>query len=473
MRAQWLPAGAGLFCIALASGRPAQAQEPVLDSINRYVLAEINRQRIPGLSLAVLQGDRVLLARGYGLSNVELGVPASDSTIYQSGSLGKQFTASAVVILSQQRRLRLDDKIVKWLPEGGPKWSAITVQHLLTHTSGMREYTDSTFDYRRDYTEDQLVRFAASRPLDFPPGERWAYSNTGYVLLGALIHRLTGRLYGEVLHQLLFAPLGMRTTRIISESDLVPNRASGYQLVRGRIQNQEWVAPSLNTTADGSLYFGIKDLIQWAISLNHGRIPDSSALSAAWSPVRLKDGGLYPYGFGWDLLPQRGHRRIGHTGSWQGFKSAMYRYPEYGITVIALANLAQGKPGTIAEGVAGILEPALEPASRLRRALEPHASLPLEQLLEKIVRNEEGDAVTPGLRRFMSPAARHELGQQMDSVRSWTPLGCDDLSERGIFWLRAAVQRVCYLKGEGSEPILASVFYTADWQAALLDVEPY
>src|SRR5215208_4506268 len=330
------------------------AQGLALDSVNSYITNEMKRQHIPGMSVVILRGDSVLLDRGFGLANVELGVPASDSTVYQSGSVGKQFTGAAVAMLAQRGRLRLEDRIVKWLPEGAGVWDSVTVRHLLTHTSGMAEYTDSTFDYRKDYTEDQLVRFAASRRLDFSPGDRWAYSNTGYLLLGVLIHRVTGRFYGDVLQDLIFSPLGMRTTRIISKADIVPNRAAGYQRVDGKLKNQDWVAPSLNTTADGSLYFSIKDLTRWAVSLNQARIPDSAVLQRAWTPVRLNDGGLYPYGFGWELSGQRGHQRIGHTGSWQGFKTAIHRYPEFRLTVVALANLAQAEPGAIAEGIAGI-----------------------------------------------------------------------------------------------------------------------
>src|SRR5213078_1248312 len=152
-------------------------------AINRYVQAEMERQHIPGLSVALLSGDRVVLSRGYGFANVELRVPASDSTVYQSGSMGKQFTAALVEMLVDRHRLRLDDSIVRWFPEGAGVWQEITVRRLLTHTAGVAEYTDSTFDYRKDYTEDDLVRFAATRPLDFPPGSSWSYSNTGYVLL--------------------------------------------------------------------------------------------------------------------------------------------------------------------------------------------------------------------------------------------------------------------------------------------------
>src|SRR5438093_3408824 len=268
-------------------------------SINRYVQAEMQRQRIPGVSLAVLTGDRVLVSRGYGLANVELQVPASDSTIYQSGSMGKQFTAALVEMLVAQQRLRLDDSIVRWFPEGAAVWQGITVRHLLTHTSGIAEYTDSTFDYRKDYTEDELVKFAASRPLDFRPGERWSYSNTGYVLLGALIRRVTGRFYGDLLRDSVFRPLGMTDSRVISEADIVPNRAAGYRLVDGALKNQEWVAPTLNTTADGALYFTMRDLARGAVAMNQRRVPSAAALDTAWTPVRLSDGANYPYGFGW------------------------------------------------------------------------------------------------------------------------------------------------------------------------------
>src|SRR5215208_4193089 len=366
------------------------AQGLALGSINNYIINEMKRQHIPGMSVVILRGDSVLLDRGFGLANLELGVPASDSTVYQSGSVGKQFTGAAVAMLAQRGRLRLEDRIVKWLPEGAGVWDSVTVRHLLTHTSGMAEYTDSTFDYRKDYTEDQLVKFAASRPLDFPPGDRWSYSNTGYVLLGVLIHRVTGQFYGDVLQQLIFGPLEMRTARIISEADIVPNRSAGYQLVKDQLKNQDWVAPSLNTTADGSLYLSINDLVEWAHSLDHLRIPDSTALQVAWSRVRLNSGGRYPYGFGWDLMPQRGHPRIGHTGSWQGFKSAIYRYPEYGLTVIALANLAQAQPGALAEGIAGLFEPALTPPHRLSAALpDPRPPIRDEQQLARVAKGAD------------------------------------------------------------------------------------
>jgi CubicO group peptidase (beta-lactamase class C family) len=435
----------------------------------------MKRQHLPGLSVGILRGDQVLLSRGYGYANLELRVPASDSSIYQSGSLGKQFTAAAVTMLAETGRLSLDDSIVKWLPEGRGVWDGIRVRHLLTHTSGLAEYTDSTFDYRKDYTEDQLVRFAASRPLDFPPGERWSYSNTGYAVLGVLVHRITGRFYGEVLHDLIFAPVGMRTTRIISESDIVPNRSAGYQLVDGQLKNQDWVAPSLNTTADGSLYLSVQDLTRWAVALNHQRTPSAAVLAQAWTPVRLNNGGEYAYGFGWDLTEQRGHPRIGHTGSWQGFKTALYRYPEFGLSVIVLANLAEAEPGAIAEGIAGILQPTLQPPQLLAVALggsSPPRAIP--EILARIAKGTDSTAVTPGLHNFMAASSRKELSDMLSKTGAWTELGCDRVSGRKISRLGAVIERICYARGVREKSgVLASVYYTKDWRAANFDTGRY
>jgi CubicO group peptidase (beta-lactamase class C family) len=434
----------------------------------------MKRQQIPGLSVAVLRGDRVLLARGYGFSNLELRVPASDSTIYQSGSLGKQFTGAAVAMLAQQGRLDVEDRITKWFPEGKGVWDSITVRQLLTHTSGMPEYTDSLVDLRKDYTEEQLVRLAASRPLDFPPGQTWSYSNTGYALLGVLIHRVTGRFYGEVLDQLIFSPLGMRT-RIISEADIIPNRAAGYRLVDSQVKNQEWVSPSLNTTADGALYLTVNDLAKWAVSLNHRRLPDSTVLDAAWAPARLNDGGTVPYGYGWYLSDQRGHRRVGHTGAWQGFETVFYRYPEFDLSVVVLANLEQAIPAAIAEGIAGMLEPALQPPQLFSTALRgspPPVAIPA--LLQRVAAGDDAGIVTPGARRFQLPAARQQLGEILQKAGSWTTLGCELVIGRKIRRLGADVARICYARAAGeAERLVVNAYYTDDWRAAYYELQYY
>jgi CubicO group peptidase (beta-lactamase class C family) len=461
--------------LALAAPAPARSQTSPLDSVERYVRAELARQSIPGLSLAILRGDSVLLSRGFGYANVEVRALASDSTIYQSGSVGKQFTAAAVVMLSEEARLSLDDSITHYFPKPPRAWRGITIRHLLTHTSGIPDYADSTLDLRRDYIEDDLVRLAGKMPLRFRPGERWSYSNTGYLLLGILIHRVTGAFYGELLHDRIFAPAGMATTRIISEADIVPNRAAGYRLVDGKLQNQEWVSPSLNTTADGSLYFSVRDLSRWAIALNHKRIPSQAGLDASWTPVRLSDGGTYPYGFGWDIDQQRGFRRIGHGGSWQGFRTSIQRYPDFNLTVVVLSNLAQAEPGSIAKGVAGIVEPKLAAPHLLAEALPGQgAPQPIPYLLRAMAIGQDSAMVTSGLRRFSTHESREGLSRLVTRIQSWTTLGCDAVGGKGISRLGDDIAHICYVRGSGAEGSeLVSVFFTDDWRVAFLDTEGF
>ena len=456
----------------LAGLLAAQPQDTT--AINRYVQTEMERQHIPGLSLAVLRGDRVVMSRGYGFANVELRVPASDSTVYQSGSMGKQFTAALVEMLVEQKRLRLDDPIARWFPEGASVWGDITVRHLLTHTSGVAEYTDSTFDYRKDYTEDELVKFAASRPLDFRPGERWSYSNTGYVLLGALIHRVSGRFYGDFLRDSVFQPLGMRDSRIISEADIVPNRADGYVLDDSVLKNQEWVAPMLNTTADGALYVTVRDLAKWAVALNHGRVPSQSALDTAWTPVRLNNGTTYPYGFGWSIFNQRGRSRISHTGSWQGFRTVIARYPESGITVVVLANLAQAQVGAIAYGIAGMLDASLAaPHLTTWSGVEPPAAIPA--LLRSIVANPDSARITRRFRQFLSPDLNDWYRGLVAPNRQWSFVGCDAVSTTAIVHLGTPVAYICHARSARASGggTVVSVLYSVDWRAAGIEGYAY
>jgi CubicO group peptidase (beta-lactamase class C family) len=284
---------------------------------------------------------------------VELEVPVKPETVFQSGSVGKQFTATAVMMLAEEGKVGLDDPLTQYFPNAPSSWKDVTVRELLSHTAGFTDYPEK-FDFRKDWTEDELLKMVENIPLAFPPGAKWDYSNLGYLTLGILIHRVTGEFYGDFLQQRIFKPLSMESTRIISEADIVPNRAAGYRLVKGELKNQEWVAPMVNTTADGSLYFTILDLAKWDAALYGEKLLKRSSLDLMWTPVKLKSGqpNKDGYGFGWFIGVRNGHRVIQHDGAWQGFKTAIARYADDHLTVVVLANLAEAKPGEIAAHVA-------------------------------------------------------------------------------------------------------------------------
>lgn len=360
----------GFFILALALTVLSLSVAAQTDKIDDYVKAELEKQKIPSLSIAVVRNGEIVKAKGYGLANVELNVAASPETIFQSGSVGKQFTATAVMMLVEDGKIALDDKINKYFTDGPEKWSGITVRHLLTHTAGTTDHPKD-LDFRRDYTEAELLKLAAEIPLAFAPGENWSYSNMGYVMLGILISRVTGKFYGEFLQERIFKPLGMNTARIISEADIVPNRAAGYRMPKGELKNQEWVSPSMNTTADGSLYLTVLDLAKWDAALYTEKLLKKPSLDQMWTPVKLNNGKTKQYGFGWALADVRGHRIIEHGGAWQGFTSHIARYVDDKLTVIVLANRAGANPGAIAHGIAGLYNPDLAPPERKEARVDP------------------------------------------------------------------------------------------------------
>jgi CubicO group peptidase (beta-lactamase class C family) len=437
-----------LIALLVVVARPASP-----DALDDYVRGQMARQKIPGLSLVVCRDGVVVRAGGFGFANVEHDVAATPETVYQSGSMGKQFTATAVMMLAEQGKLSVDDPVTRTFPDAPESWKPITIRHLLTHTSGIKDYDSQDIDYRRDYTEEELVRKAYTLPLDFPAGTQWSYSNTGYVLLGALIHEVSGKFYGDFLKERVFGPLGMTSTRIITEADIVPHRAAGYRLEDGELKNQEWVAPRLNTTADGSLYFTVLDLAKWDKALSEGRLLKRASFEEMWTPVRLASGVTYPYGFGWGLGEQRGHRLVGHGGSWQGFRTAIARYVSDRLTVVVLANLAEAEPEIIAHGVAGIVEPALAlpDGKTVGPDPDPGRTAALRELLLAWARGGESARMAPGLRSANAGTAREKAGRKrtgdrLEKMTGFVFLAEDDVSGQGLERRGETVARIAHYK---------------------------
>jgi CubicO group peptidase (beta-lactamase class C family) len=348
--------------LLLAGSATAQQPGTPPDKVDEYIQSQLNARRIPGLALLVVRDGQIVKARGYGFANLEHKVPVKPETVFQSGSMGKQFTATAVMMLVEAGKVGLDDRITRFFKNAPEAWKDVTVRQLLSHTAGFTDYPPD-FNFRDDYTEDQLLKKAMTIPLAFTPGEKWQYSNMGYLTLGVLIGKVTGTFYGDFLQERIFRRLGMDTTRIITEADIVPNRAAGYRLVKGEVKNQEWVSPTMNTTADGSLYLTILDLAKWDAALYTEKLLKRSSLQLMWIPVKLNSGkpNAAGYGFGWRIGDVRGRRVIEHGGAWQGFTSNISRYVDDKLTVVVLANLAGAGPDVIAHHVAGLYVPALMP----------------------------------------------------------------------------------------------------------------
>jgi CubicO group peptidase (beta-lactamase class C family) len=425
------------------------------------------RQKVPGVAVAVVRNGEALAAKGYGFANLEHRVPVTAETLFQSGSVGKQFTAALVMALVEDGLLALDEEVSKYLPGAPPAWRELRVRHLLTHTSGIPDYTRKDLDYRRDYGEEELAKVAYALPLAFAPGTRFGYSNTGYLLLGILVREVSGRFYGDLLRERIFAPLGMTTARIISEAEIVPNRAAGYRLVDGEIRNQEWVAPALNTTADGSLYLSALDLVAWERGLRERKILRPVSWEQVFTPVALASGRTYPYGFGWEVGEVAGEPLYQHGGAWQGFRAWISRYVGSDLTVGVLANLAEAEPERIASGIAAILEPSLarpEPSPIPDR--EPAVTARVRRLLAAAAGGRLDPAEFAYLRAGFFPEAAEEYAKLLG------PLGEPDrllLLERR----ELGDDRVyTYEAGYGERSFEVEVGFVPDDRIALFGVLP-
>jgi CubicO group peptidase (beta-lactamase class C family) len=273
-------------------------------------------------------------------------------------------------MLVEAGKIDLDDSIRKYFEHAPESWQAIKIKHLLSHTSGLGEYESEErttpfglFYMRHDLSEEQLLERMETMTIDFAPGEKWRYTNTNFVLLGFVIHKVTGQFYGDFLAQRIFKPLSMTSTRIISDIEIIPNRVVGYELNNGVLQNQAWVSPTYNSTGDGAMYFNVLDLANWDRALYGEQLLKRSSLERMWTVFPLNDGKPNPdhYGFAWEMNAVHGHKIIEHGGAWQGFRSHIARYVDDGITVVVLSNVGPSRPGRIAHAIAGLCDPALTP----------------------------------------------------------------------------------------------------------------
>jgi len=421
-----------LTLTSLSSFLSAQTTLPALTpqqvaAIDSFVTTQMKNRQIPGIAVGVYSRGKILLAKGYGMSDVELSVPVKPETVFQSGSVGKQFVAAAIMMLVEEGKLSLDDSIVKYFPNAPATWQPIQIKNLLSHTSGLAEYESPNrtgpkgpFYLRLDFTEDELVEKVEALPIDFKVGEQWDYRNTNYLLLGIVIHKVTGKFYADFLQERIFKPLGMTSTRLISEADIIPNRASGYELHNGQLKNQEWVSPTFNSTADGTLYFNVLDIAKWDGALYGTTLLKQSSLDRMWTVFPLNDGkpNSADYSFGWRMEPMNGHRTTQHGGSWQGFTCYILRYPDDNLSVVVLTNLAAGGPGLIAKVVAGLINPALLPPKLVAIPDDqPALAGNLKALLSKVIAGQDiHDQLTADMSAALTPDDLKDLQADLAKV---------------------------------------------------------
>lgn len=341
-----------LVLAAGASGVHAQAAaDPAVRAIDSLLAATYPADG-PGAAVVVAQGGEVLLRQGYGLASVELGVPATPENVFRIGSITKQFTAVAILMLAEEGKLSLDDEVTRFFPGWPTHGHRITVEHLLTHTSGIRSYTGiPAFGsmMRTDLPLERLIAAFRDEPMDFAPGTDFRYNNSGYVMLGAIVEQLSGQSYADFLRTRIFEPLGMRDTRFDETDAVIPRRAAGHAMEPGRqVRNARYLSMTLPHAA-GSLVSTVDDQLRWQRAVAEGRLLSAASWRRAFTPFRLADGRSSGYGLGWFLGSAAGEPTVEHGGDINGFASEGLWIPSRELHVVVLSNVERSfaNPATL------------------------------------------------------------------------------------------------------------------------------
>ena len=329
------------FTVFLLLAGPCLAQDTA--RMDQMIQPYVASHQFMG-SVLVARGTQVIFSKGYGSANLEWDVPNSPATKFRLGSVTKQFTAASFLLLEERGKLSVGDPVKKYMPGAPAAWDNVTLFHLLTHTSGVPDFTNFP-DYGKlepfATTPEQLVSRFRDKPLDFAPGEKWQYSNSGYVLLSYLIEKITGENYEKFVRENIFTPLGMKDSGYDSNSAIIAHRASGYAPGKNGLENAGFVHMSIPQGA-GALYSTTEDLLKWEQGLYGGKLLQAASLQKMTTPFKQN------YAFGLQVETAGGHKQIQHGGGIEGFNTQLAYYPDDKLAIVVLGNVNGQAPGEIA-----------------------------------------------------------------------------------------------------------------------------
>jgi CubicO group peptidase (beta-lactamase class C family) len=403
------------------------------DKLDDFIAAQISERKIPGLSVAVIRDGKVIRATGYGFANLELKAPATKDTVYEIGSISKQFASEALMLLVEEGKLNLDDSIRKYLPGNAPEiWQKITVRNLLNHTSGLKDWTEiKEFSYRREYSPEEFIDLVKGFPLGFQPGDNWLYSNTNLPLIGIIVERASGRSFEDFVNERIIRPLNFPSIRFKHQEDVVPDRATGYVLRNGAWKNGEPFRPRV-IAASGGILANAVDLARWWEAVMKGRVVKQSSLDQMLVSTKLNDGRSVAHGFAFFTDVFNGHKLVQHFGSTVGgFGSIVRYYPKEKVTVAVIGNLEDGGFGAeyIAKRVADHYIPgAFADGMTAAPDSTPNQTQKALQILRDIAVGKTHSEMSANFAAKVSDAFRKQLAENLKQMRSFVYLGREKIT---------------------------------------------
>jgi D-alanyl-D-alanine carboxypeptidase len=338
-----------VFSLTTPAARAA-ATKTSNDDLARYadqLFSQTYPANEPGAAVLVMKDGQVVLRKGYGMAHLELGVPIQPDMVFEIGSITKQLTAASILLLQERGKLSVDDDVTRYLPDYPTHGQKITIDHLLTHVSGIPSYTDLLEWLPRvgeDMTVQQLIDLFKDKPLQFNPGEKWAYNNSAYILLGAVIEKLSGKSYEDFIEQEIFAPLGMKSSRYGHQREVIPGRVAGYDRTADGYQIAKYISMT-QPYAAGSLMSTVDDLALWAEALAGGKVLKKESLERMTTPAKLKSGMSTKYAYGLGVSEWDGARIVEHSGAIFGFATDLLHVPGERLVIVVLSNNPAQEPG--------------------------------------------------------------------------------------------------------------------------------
>ncbi len=427
------------------------------DSLDDYIESEMVRRGIPGVSIAVIQDGRVLRATGYGLANIDSQAKVKTETLFEIGSISKQFTAQAIMLLVEQQKLDLSKSIAQVLPANAPEsWREITVAHLLSQSSGIKDWTElGSFSYRSDYSKEEFIDLVKSFPLDFVPSEKWKYSNTNAPLLGMIIERVAERPFEDFVVDNVIRPLELPSIRYKHSNEFDPKKAVGYVLGEGGMKIGEPHRPKVIAPSGGVISNAV-DLAKWWDSILKGRLLRPATIARMLQPTLLSNGQRVAHGFGFFTDSFNGHKMIHHHGSTVGgFGSVVRHFPSENITVAVFGNLEDGGfgPDRISKRVADMYIPGSYIGGLKAKRDEQSGSIAKDrlELLKKVVDNQETLRIEKSYALRISDKLKSDIAMRIANMRDFEYLG-EELVNSDHFVMDPAITKYEYFRisSEGS-----------------------
>lgn len=402
------------------------------DAVDDIIAAEMKARMIPGASVLILKDDQVIKRSAYGKANVEHDVPMNLNGVFESGSIGKTFTAVVIMQLVEEGKLSLDDPLSKHFEKSPPTWSNITLRHMLQHTTGLKDYAlVPGLGLAEEWTRDEWIEGMIKLPLDFPTGAAWAYCNSNYLLLGLVAEKVAGKPIMELTKERIIDKLGLKNSFVAEPLPIVPNRVSGYLRQGNVLFNGLDIAPGYG---DGSLMNTPEDLAAFERGFREGKLVKPETIELMQTAGRLPTGRKTTYGLGWFIRETNKVKMVSHGGNTGGFGASLFRVPSANLTIVVMTNMFDVPGDSIAQKIAEVYVPELRPRV-LTEKPDPNSTL-----------------TTQLLATLKALAAGEIKDEQLDAeyaARLRTPRGRMTLSPLARL---ASVDKMAYLESEESEP---------------------